>query len=152
MSDHLIAEANRHAMALPTTHPTHADIAWYVREVSELRAELALLREWQREVIQNANAHHAERKDAIARAESAEREACDWKKIARYEAARAERAEAELASERGRLDYLSTRGFEHRHHETGDHLGYEWTISSYSESEDVTLRDVIDAEMREDEK
>ena len=131
MSDHLIAEAHRHAMALPTTHPTHADIAWYVREVSGLRAELALLREWQREVIQNANAHHAERKDAIARAE---------------------RAEAELASERGRLDYLSTRGFEHRHHETGDHLGYEWTISSYSESEDVTLRDVIDAEMREDEK
>ena len=63
-----------------------------------------------------------------------------------------ERAEAELATERARLDYLSTRGFEHRHHETGDHLGYEWTISSYSESEDVTLRDVIDAEMREDEK
>ena len=66
--------------------------------------------------------------------------------------ARAVRAEAELASERGRLDYLSTRGFEHRHHETGDHLGYEWTISSYSESEDVTLRDVIDAEMREEAK
>ena len=104
MSDHLIAEAHRHAMALPTTHPTHADIAWYVREVSGLRAELALLREWQREVIQNANAHHAERKDAIARAESAEREAFDWKKIARYEAARAERAEAELAKERARLD------------------------------------------------
>ena len=103
MSDHLIAEAHRHAMALPTTHPTHADIAWYVREVSGLRAELALLREWQREVIQNANAHHAERKDAIARAESAEREAFDWKKIARYEAARAERAEAELATERARL-------------------------------------------------
>mgnify|MGYP006187489789 FL=1 len=47
---------------------------------------------------------------------------------------------------------LIAAGFEHRHHETGDHLGYEWTISSYSESEDVTLRDVIDAEMREDEK
>ena len=60
--------------------------------------------------------------------------------------------ERELAAERARLDYLSTRGFEHRHHGTGDHLGYEWTISSYSESEDVTLRDVIDAEMREDEK
>lgn len=59
---------------------------------------------------------------------------------------------AELATERARLDYLSTRGFEHRHHETGDHLGYEWTISSYSESEDVTLRDVIDAEMREEAK
>jgi hypothetical protein len=110
MSDHLIAEAHRHAMALPTTHPTHADIAWYVREVSGLRAELALLREWQREVIQNANAHHAERKDAIARAESAEREAFDWKKIARYETARAERAEAELATERARLDWLEKRG------------------------------------------
>ena len=110
MSDHLIAEAHRHAMALPTTHPTHADIAWYVREVSGLRAELALLREWQREVIQNANAHHAERRDAIARAESAEREAFDWKKIARYETARAERAEAELATERARLDWLEKRG------------------------------------------
>ena len=58
----------------------------------------------------------------------------------------------ELAAERARLDWLSTRGFEHRHHETGDHLGHEWTISSYGESEDVTLRDVIDAEMREDAK
>ena len=42
--------------------------------IAGLRAELALLREWQREVIQNANAHHAERKDAIARAERAEAE------------------------------------------------------------------------------
>ena len=78
-------------------------------ERNQLRAELALLREWQREVIQNANAHHAERKDAIARAESAEREAFDWKKIARYEAARAERAEAELAAERARLDWLQAQ-------------------------------------------
>lgn len=132
MSDHLIAEAHRHAMALPTTHPTHADIAWYVREVSELRAEveeskareraaiaswdeerqralreggrvvelraeLALLREWQREVIQNANAHHAERKEAIARAESAEREVelrirfSSRTAIAEHRAGRAER-------------------------------------------------------------
>ena len=44
MSDHLIAEANRHAMGLPTTHPTHADIAWYVREVGELRAEVERLK------------------------------------------------------------------------------------------------------------
>jgi hypothetical protein len=34
--------------------------------------------------------------EAIARAESAEREAFDWKKIARYETARAERAEREV--------------------------------------------------------
>ena len=43
-------------------------------ERNQLRAELALLREWQQEVIQNANAHHAERRDAIARAELAEAE------------------------------------------------------------------------------
>ena len=45
MSDHLIAEANRHAMALPTTQPTHADIAWCVREIGELGAQLATKRE-----------------------------------------------------------------------------------------------------------
>ena len=60
--------------------------------------------------------------------------------------------ERELAAERVRLDWLSARGFEHRHHETGDHLGYEWTISSYSEFENVTLRDVIDAAMKEGAK
>ena len=43
MNDHLIAEANRHAMTLPTTHPTHADIAWYVREVDQLSAEVESL-------------------------------------------------------------------------------------------------------------
>lgn len=37
-----------------------------------------------------------ERDAARARAESAEREAFDWKKIARYEAARAERAELRI--------------------------------------------------------
>jgi hypothetical protein len=72
MSDHLIAEANRHARAL-------------IIERDQIRTELALLRQWQREVIQNANAHHAERRDAVLRAE---------------------RAEAELASERARLDYF----------------------------------------------
>jgi len=78
MSDHLIAEANRHAKALTD-------------ERNNLVVELNLLRQWQREVIQNARgvmkrallAHHAERNDAITRAE---------------------RAEAELAAERARLD------------------------------------------------
>ena len=60
--------------------------------------------------------------------------------------------ERELAAERERLDYLSTRGFEHRHHETGDHLAYEWTISSTNELKDVSLREVIDAKMKEDAK
>ena len=75
MSDHLIAEANRHARALTI-------------ERDQIRTELALLREWQREVIQNANAHQAERRDAIARAE---------------------RAEAELAVDRARLDWLEQK-------------------------------------------
>jgi hypothetical protein len=134
MSDHLNAEAHRHAMALPTTHPTHADIAWYVREVSELRAEveeskareraaiaswdeerqralreggrvvelraeLALLREWRAGVMANANSHHAELKEAIARAESAEREVELRKRFSSRTAIaehRACRAEAEV--------------------------------------------------------
>ena len=46
MSDHLIAEANRHAkalpkMQLPTTHPTQRDIAWYVAECADLKEQLA---------------------------------------------------------------------------------------------------------------
>jgi DNA repair exonuclease SbcCD ATPase subunit len=68
-----------------------------VRERCELwkqraeRAEAAMerLSEWQAGVIENARAHHAQLKDAIARAE---------------------RAEAELATERARLDWLEKRG------------------------------------------
>ena len=59
MSDHLIAEANRHAKALTDKR-------------NNLVVELNMLREWQREVIQNEKAHHAEREDANARAELAE--------------------------------------------------------------------------------
>jgi len=79
----------------------------------------------------------------------AEAELASARKILNEETNRAERAEAELAAERARLDWLSTRGFEHRHHETGDHLAYEWTISSANELKDVTLREVIDAAMKE---
>ena len=64
MSDHLIAEANRHAKALTD-------------ERNNLVVELNLLRKWQREVIQNEKAHHAEREDAIARAERAEAKMCE---------------------------------------------------------------------------
>lgn len=70
----------------------------------------------------------------------------------RYHEARAERAEAELAKERARLDFMNTRGFEHRHHETGDWLAYEWTITSAAEHKDVNLRDTIDAAMKEESK
>ncbi len=115
--------------------PTVQNWAWQIRNLGEdrrlvyadrdkLRAEVEHLRESEKAFCEDRNTQRT----------------------------RAERAEAELATERARLDYLSTRGFEHRHHETGDHLGYEWTISSYSEPEDVTLRDAIDAEMREEAK
>jgi chromosome segregation ATPase len=59
-----------------------AELASERGRLDYIRAELALLREWQREVIQNANAHHAERKDAIARAESAEVELANIRALA----------------------------------------------------------------------
>ena len=93
----------------PTPRPALKATGMRRRHARCLETDLAALTT-EREVIQNANAHHAERRDAIARAESAEREAFDWKKIARYETARAERAEAELATERARLDWLEKRG------------------------------------------
>ena len=80
----------------PTPRPALKATGMRRRHARCLETELAALTT-EREVIQNANAHHAERWDAIARAESAEREAFDWKKIARYETARAERAEREVA-------------------------------------------------------
>jgi type IV secretory pathway VirD2 relaxase len=83
-------------------------------------------------------------------AERAEAElATEREKAERYRVASL-KLDAELAAERARLDYLSTRGFEHRHHATGDHLAYEFTISSTNELKDVTLREVIDAAMKGD--
>ena len=82
----LIAESEAKALsslAMVTAESADRNISLRL-ERDQLRTELALLREWEREVIQNANAHHAERKEAIARAE---------------------RAEAELATERARLDW-----------------------------------------------
>jgi len=121
MSEHLIAEANRHAKALD--------------ERNDLVVELNLLRQWQREVIQNARGvikralltHHAERKDAIARASHAEAELAtltaerdqlraEFEKIAVIAAQTQDRnvslkierdqLRAELATERARLDHV----------------------------------------------
>ena len=83
------------------------ELAALTAERDQLRAELAL---GQQNCDDAYDDLRAERAAAIARAESAEREAFDWKKIARYETARAERAEAELATERARLDWLEKRG------------------------------------------
>ena len=126
MSDHLIAEANRHAMALPTTHPTHADIAWYVREVSELRAEVKeskgrervaiaswdeerqrALREGGRVVelraeVERLTARESNQSERIRYLEGATNHATGTPLSQAI--ARAERAEAELTTERARLD------------------------------------------------
>lgn len=45
MSDHLIAEANRHAealpkMSLPTTKPNDRDLSWYIAECIDLKKQL----------------------------------------------------------------------------------------------------------------
>ena len=128
MSDHLIAEANRHAMALPTTHPTHADIAWYVREVSELRAEVKeskgrervaiaswdeerqrALREGGRVVelraeVERLTARESNQSERIRYLEGATNHATGTPLSQAI--ARAERAEAELATERARLDWV----------------------------------------------
>ena len=69
--------------------------------------------------------------------------------ICERERKRAEKAEAELAAERARLDFIDKHGFEHKHHETGDHLAYEWTVTTVSEDKDTNLRAVIDAAMKE---
>ena len=114
MSDHLIAEANRHARA-------------FTIERDQIRTELALLREWQREVIQNANAHHAERKDAITRAE---------------------RAEAELAKERARLDAVVANCWA-VHSEGGSSFSVFSNVCGDYIATAQTYRAAIDAAMQE---
>ena len=59
---------------------------------------------------------------------------------------------AELATERARLDFVEKHGFEHKHHETGDHLAYEWTVTTVSEDKYTNLRATIDAAMKENAK
>ena len=95
---------------------------------------------------------HAATHHWCARAERAEDElATEREKSERYRLVTL-RQDADLTAERARLDYMSTRGFEHRHHGNGDHLAFEWTISSTNELKDVSLRAVIDAAMKEDAK
>ena len=47
MSDHLIAEANRHAKALPkmtipTTKPNDRDLDWYIKECIDLKKQMEM--------------------------------------------------------------------------------------------------------------
>ena len=86
--------AGRTARALrECSQQLETELAALAAERDQLRAALAL---GQQNCDDAYDDLRAERAAAIARAESAEREAIDWKKIARYETARAERAEREV--------------------------------------------------------
>jgi hypothetical protein len=128
------------------------------RACDQLRAEVEELKESILvQQIFSDDRQRAERAEAIV-GKIQELHGCSQEMVVHWCAHAAQRslgldqARAELATERARLDYLSTRGFEHRHHETGDHLAFEWTISSANELKDVTLREVIDAAMKEGAK
>ena len=69
MSDHLIAEANRHTkalpkMALPTTKPNDRDLAWYIRECQLLQDRNEVLEcenarlQMELDALCNAKANH----------------------------------------------------------------------------------------------
>lgn len=162
MSDHLIAEANRHAMALPKTNPTHADIAWYVREVYELRAEAERLK---RDYDYDHKCLHEVRERCELwkqRAERAEAELKKWSllnlwggtpeiihafiKGQQNRICAAEKAEAELAAERARLDWLLSRM-------GGNVLPVNgcvaWTVDVYHYKNQFPSRAAIDAAMKE---
>ena len=172
MSDHLIAEANRHAMALPTTHPTHADIAWYVREVSELRAEVKeskgrervaiaswdeerqrALREGGRVVelraeVERLTARESNQSERIRYLEGATNHATGTPLSQAI--ARAERAEAELTTERARLDAVIYDCW--IIHKGNENAYAVRSLGEYITPWVATPRAAIDAAMKEGEK
>lgn len=54
---------------------------------------------------------------------------------------------AALRADERRLNWLETKAFEHKHFETGDSLGFEWTITSEPEC-DNNIRAAIDAAIK----
>lgn len=60
------------------------------------------------------------------------------------EAATLLRELAALRKDKERLDWLDSRSYHHLHHETGDCLGFEWCVTSESESFNH-IRAAIDA-------
>ena len=93
MSDHLIAEANRHAkafgkMTLPTTQSTQRDIEWYIEECIDLRKQLDLECASKREHL---------------------RIACDEINKLKVQVGIYERENANLRADKARLDWLERR-------------------------------------------
>jgi len=128
------------------------------RACDQLRAEVKLLSEWQQGVIENARAHHAERKDANARAERAEAELADHKtalEIANRSADEQMRykreAEAELATERARLDAVVANCWA-VHSEGGSSFSVFSNVCGDYIATAQTYRAAIDAAMKEETK
>ena len=93
MSDHLIAEANRHAKALgkmnlPKQQPTQPDIQWYIEECIDLRKQLDLECASKREHL---------------------RIACDEINKLKVQVGIYERENAALRADKARLDWLERR-------------------------------------------
>jgi hypothetical protein len=93
VSDHLIAEANRHAKALgkmnlPKQQPTQPDIQWYIEECIDLRKQLDLECASKREHL---------------------RIACDEINKLKVQVGIYERENAALRADKARLDWLERR-------------------------------------------
>ncbi len=100
MSDHLIAEANRHAKALgkmnlPKQQPTHRDIQWYIDECIDLRKQLdrecASKREHLRIACEEINGLKVrvgiyERENAVLRADKARLDWLERRTVSRLQA------------------------------------------------------------------
>jgi hypothetical protein len=127
MSDHLIAEANRHAKALIAE--TIALAKWNGALERALKAEAST--KWALAERDRAQSEHA---DLSRYLDEKTTENSEWHRKCREELeraiARAERAEAELATERARLDWF--------HEAAGDRI---WVANQ-------DIRAAIDAAMK----
>ena len=122
MSDHLIAEANRHAkalgkMTLPTTQSTQRDIEWYIEECIDLRKQL--------------DRECASKREHL-------RIACEEINGLKVRVGIYERENANLRADKARLDWLERRSVSR----------LDWVISIF-EANKVAVREAIDSAMKE---
>ena len=122
MSDHLIAEANRHAkafgkMTLPTTQSTQRDIEWYIEECIDLRKQL--------------DRECASKREHL-------RIACSEINELKVRVGIYERENANLRADKARLDWLERRSVSR----------LDWVITIF-ETNKVAVREAIDAAMKE---
>ena len=124
MSDHLIAEANRHAkafgkMTLPTTQSTQRDIEWYIEECIDLRKQL--------------DRECASKREHL-------RIACEEINGLKVRVGIYERENANLRADKARLDWLERRSVSR----------LDWVMTLF-ETNKVAVREAIDAARKETE-